>query len=87
MNIPQGICTKCGSDFFQCHCDQFHPNIGNSMTLDELQIIRVSLVRLDLIGGGNVEEAIKIVDREIKLKTMDPRSWTRDIHGNIINGD
>ena len=57
------------------------------MTLNELQVIRISQARLDLIGGGNVEESIKIVDREIKLKTMDPRSWTRDINGNIINGD
>jgi len=45
MNIPQGICTKCGSDFFQCHCDQFHPNIEPKIDNDYIIKFLQSLVK------------------------------------------
>lgn len=55
------------------------------MTLDELRFIRIQLIRINR-QPDEIREAIELIDRDIKLKTLDPRKSEveQDIHGVII---
>ena len=55
------------------------------MTLNELNLIR-RVLNLDYINSYDRLQAVSIVDREIKLKTMDPRKKDeeRTVDGDVI---
>lgn len=39
MNLPSGKCIKCGEDFLNCCCEQFHPNmVEQDFLLDRKEI-------------------------------------------------
>jgi hypothetical protein len=39
ISKPQGLCTKCKEDFFNCRCEQFHPNEDESyFTLNRKEV-------------------------------------------------
>jgi hypothetical protein len=56
------------------------------MTLDELYEIKSALEYAKFVDSylDEAEKALKIVEREIELKTMDPRKVKADISGNLI---
>lgn len=55
------------------------------MTLNELNLIR-RVLNLDYFNSYDRLQAVSIVDREIKLKTMDPRKKDeeRTVDGDVI---
>lgn len=64
----------------------------NAMTLDELRQLESLLLTFrgtescgDLMLEDDIKQALFVVQREIRLKTMNPVK--QDVHGNMIDGE